>query len=111
MIRDKDNHSVDVIRKPNSKSVFCLKGVANNKSFLESLSQENSMHMLTNIFSNSHNVSINGFSIGNELENKKTLLDSNFYKTNGNNYSNRHFNSFSDSNHSHNLTSINNIKV
>ncbi len=103
-VRDQVNKSVDIIRKPNSKSTFDLKGLANNKLLLESLTQDSSMHLLTNILSNSNNLSFNGLNnSGNELEN------SNNYVFNTHTNSNRYLNNSSFTNG--NLPPINEIQV
>jgi len=92
-IRDQVNKSVDIVRKPNSKSTFDLKGLSNNKLILESLNNLNShantynhdssMHLLTNILSNSNNISISGLNhSGNDLEISNNLMNSGIYNTN-----------------------------
>ena len=92
-IRDQVNKTLDIIRKPNSKSTFDLKGLANNKLLLESLTQDSSMHMLTNILSNSNNISINGLNIsGQDLENSNNLMNSNVFNTHSNSNSNKYLN-------------------
>lgn len=109
-VRDQVNKSVDIIRKPNSKSTFDLKGLANNKLLLESLTQDSSMHMLTNLLSNSNNISINGLNnSGNELENSNNLMNSHVFNTHTHSNSNRHLNNSSFMNC--NLPPINEIQV
>lgn len=109
-IRDQINKSVDIIRKPNSKSTFDLKGLANNKLLLESLTQDSSMHMLSNIISNSNNISINGLNnSGHDLENSNNLLNSNIFNTHANSNSNKYLNNSSFTNVI--LPPINDIQV
>jgi len=97
-VRDQINKSVDIVRKPNSKSFFDLKGVSSNKIIMESLnnintftnnnSHDSSMHLLTNILSNSNNISLSGINLsGNDLETTNNMVNSGVYNTNTNNNS------------------------
>jgi hypothetical protein len=109
-LRDQVNKSVDMIRKPNSKSTFDLKGLVNNKLLLESLTQDSSMHMLTNILSNSNNLTLNGLNnSGNDLENSHNLMSSHIFNTNTRSNSNKYLNNSSFANV--NIPAINEINV
>jgi len=111
-VREQQNKSVDIIRKPNSKSTFDFKGLANNKQIMDSLQYDTSMHLLTNIFSNSNNnISINGLnnsSVNDLLDASNNLINSQLYNSNSN--SNKLLNSSTMTNNN-NLPPINDIQV
>jgi len=109
-LRDQVNKSIDMIRKPNSKSTLDLKGLVNNKLLLKSLTQDSSMHMLTNILSNSNNLTLDGSNnSGNDLENSHNLMKSHIFNTNTRSNSNKYLNNSSFANV--NIPAINEINV